>query len=735
MRILEVRINRFRSIQSAELCNCGNLNILVGKNNSGKSNILSAINAFFEAIHGGRIANLEPPVGQDGIDFFKKETDSPIEITLVLVPTADDVREMIRDIVEERPQVRAVAEALNMPLALSVTLTVKHSPASFAYVSQVSVRTNGTSSERTILRIDEGAAAEIYTRLIRAGKARSEAASLEGLLRIDPEEWEFLAQRERRVGLLPHRLRSLQLRPDTMKSLESLSAGPLSYADFRKGVEALIAKELEEAEAMEREPLGRRVTTFSGEESAIPGYVQNLLRKISRVRVLYVREQRQPIGKDEAQQLLDLKVTRGGPDRLRSFQETVRGLLGVTVDAFRGGPSPASRREAAAEMDVDEFLVEVNGSGIREALRLILDVEFKQPNVLLIEEPEIHLHPGLETVVMDYLKTVSSKCQVFLSTHSTNFLDRSGSGNIYMVSKEQATTIRLVDSEEAEAEVLEQLGVRLSSLLLFDRILFVEGPSDEEVLRHWAKALNVNLARLNVGFVHLRGARNFGHFAAAETLSFLRKRQAQMWFLIDRDELDESAIEKLRNTLGDLAVLKVLERRELENYLVVPRAIAAFIREKRSGLDGKGESQAPSLEEVTKAIDECADQLKELVIEKRVARTLCKPIYLDPFGTDGDLPFGERVVREVQRAVEVLNGIQTQLEHVREQNAKEVDELWPRNKMALVPGSVLLDKVCSRFGVRFRKRRDAGRLASLMAPDEIAAEMRDFLTALAGTGG
>jgi len=126
--------------------------------------------------------------------------------------------------------------------------------------------------------------------------------------------------------------------------------------------------------------------------------------------LLFLKERREPIGKREAEQLLDLKITRGGPEKLRAIQETVSALLGVEIDAFK----VSSREDSSAELDVDKFLVQVNGAGIREALRLILDYEFRQPDILLVEEPEIHLHPALEVSMMRYLKKTGSELKYSL---------------------------------------------------------------------------------------------------------------------------------------------------------------------------------------------------------------------------------------------------------------------------------------------------------------------------------
>jgi AAA15 family ATPase/GTPase len=43
MRIQSLEVRRFRSIEKTVLTNCGGSNVLIGKNNAGKSNILSTI--------------------------------------------------------------------------------------------------------------------------------------------------------------------------------------------------------------------------------------------------------------------------------------------------------------------------------------------------------------------------------------------------------------------------------------------------------------------------------------------------------------------------------------------------------------------------------------------------------------------------------------------------------------------------------------------------------------------
>ena len=184
--------------------------------------------------------------------------------------------------------------------------------------------------------------------------------------------------------------------------------------------------------------------------------------------------------------------------------------------------------------------------------------------------------------MMRYLRGISADCQVFLTTHSTNFLDTTNLSNIYLISKGESTRAQRLAVEEAESTIPRELGLRMSSLFMYDRLVFVEGHTDEAIIRAWATVLGVNLSRTNVGFVKMGGSRNFSHYAATATLTFLAKRQVRSWILLDRDERNADEIAKFETIAGQFASVKVLESREIENYLLAPRAIVELIALKSS---------------------------------------------------------------------------------------------------------------------------------------------------------
>lgn len=724
MKLEQVSVSRFRSVQNAQLAACGPFNVLIGKNNSGKSSLLSAVNTFFSCIADAQIIALDPPFG-DVIDFNGRNTSLPIDIQLKFSLQPSEHGELIRDIAVEAPQMKNAIDTIESGLWFSATLSITATPVRFGFISRLAlVSPDGSAPERTLFAVDGPSASELQMKYRNTRRAKLDADRLtDAAKNIDEDDY----RRIRDGGSIPrgYYLRGLaEVAASTVQSFESLLRESSNYKEFRRLVSATAEKALEEARASQSEPLKNPVETFAGRASEIPKYVHSVMQALAAIKVLYLNERRKPLGKEEAQRLLELKVRRGGNEALRNIQETVQALLGVRIDAFESvNPSPRGKN---AEMDVDDFLLEVNGAGIREALRLVLDYEFNRPNILLVEEPEVHLHPALEFAMMRYLKRVSQACQVFLSTHSTNFLDAGEMTNVYLVSKNQDTTVQLLNLEDAQARIPKELGLRLSSLFMFDRLVFVEGPSDEAVLRDFANKLEVNFAQWNVGFIAMGGVRNFSHFASEAILSFLSKRQVNIWFVLDHDENDDSDVERMRARLNGRASLHVLKKRELENYLLSPNAVSAFVREKLASATKQGADSSP--EGIRSILDQCAEQLKNFAIVKRVAKTMCRPTFTSRF-TAADFE-GDGKAKVTEKLEEQLKELTSRRDNIEDAFARETAVLerdWADLKQDLVPGPELLDLVFQRFGLRFRKETDSSRLAAYVALGEIDQEIRELL--------
>ena len=333
--------------------------------------------------------------------------------------------------------------------------------------------------------------------------------------------------------------------------------------------------------------------------------------------------------------------------------------------------------------------------------------------------------------MMRYLQSISGTCQVFLTTHSTNFLDTAELTNVYLVARPgSTTTLQLLDVDTAETLLPRELGLRMSSLFMYDRLVFVEGRTDESIIREWASVLNVNLSQANVGFVRMGGVRNFAHYAAAATLSFLSKRRVQSWILLSRDEKDEEEITRLKTVAADCASVRVLEHREIENLLLHPRAISELIALKSSAA-GKRDNTVTQ-QATDAALLEAFEALKATAIHKRVAKALCPPLFprrgVNEINAGESV--GEKVGEELDRMISVLTGLRTKIDETHKAKAEQVEADWSVQKGQLVPGDLALDYVLRKFGLRFNKDHDGPRLAGLMREEEIEPGIKALIREL-----
>ncbi len=84
-------------------------------------------------------------------------------------------------------------------------------------------------------------------------------------------------------------------------------------------------------------------------------------------------------------------------------------------------------------------------------ITLLLQPEEKLPSVMIIDEPELGLHPSAITILSGMIKSVSNHCQVILATQSSAFIDHFEPEHIIVVEREgrESTFRRLVADELA----------------------------------------------------------------------------------------------------------------------------------------------------------------------------------------------------------------------------------------------------------------------------------------------
>jgi predicted ATP-dependent endonuclease of OLD family len=156
--------------------------------------------------------------------------------------------------------------------------------------------------------------------------------------------------------------------------------------------------------------------------------------------------------------------------------------------------------EAFVQIIKDNFpiTIEQTASGLYEVLFLLTTIIGENGKILLLDEPELHLHPTMQKRVLSLLSEsiTQNANQILLITHSPYLISRSDVDVIWRFTvTENGTKVhnlgRVLSNLESQEQ--EKLRGKLSNpdvrSLLFSRgVIFVEGPSDkivvEQVDRH-----------------------------------------------------------------------------------------------------------------------------------------------------------------------------------------------------------------------------------------------------------
>ena len=302
MRLEALFIDKFRSIDHVEIRDCGPFNVLIGKNNSGKSNILSAIEAFFKVIHEGQLVTINSPIAQI-VDFHNQETASPVSVTVRFFLNDGTTSELLSNIVSDAPQMRNAVEALRTSTRLSVTVNFTPPPDCFAYISAITLGEGADPAPagRILLRVEEQTATELYRRAARIDELEKDSRALTSIPERVPREW-LRRSPEQRVPprfLLGDAAREA-MDPGFERLVDTLMRQSETAEDFIRAARTEAAKWDEEIAAIRNKPLGHPLNTFAGVDESIPNYISSLLRRLASAKILHLQERRKHIGREEA---------------------------------------------------------------------------------------------------------------------------------------------------------------------------------------------------------------------------------------------------------------------------------------------------------------------------------------------------------------------------------------------------------------------------------------------------
>ena len=267
-----------------------------------------------------------------------------------------------------------------------------------------------------------------------------------------------------------------------------------------------------------------------------------------------------------------------------NYIQVMEGVTDVTT--------PISTRSGTTKTTIEiiernnSYTLDEISSGSMEILALITKLVLSENNVsiLVIEEPELHLHPDAEREILELMNNITDDSpQILITTHSDVFVDSTDIEKIIRVVRDDYTECRKIGSVGKE---LADLGYKKSGFLQSNGVVFVEGKSDERVIKQLCHISEFDMDEEGIEWVELDGEGNIksdGRSLIKLLYSF------DIPYLFIADSHDEDPNEVLDDYLSHINSRKgewhttpdhffILSGYGIEEYLIqMPDAIASVV--------------------------------------------------------------------------------------------------------------------------------------------------------------
>lgn len=324
-----------------------------------------------------------------------------------------------------------------------------------------------------------------------------------------------------------------------------------------------------------------------------------------RLKVAEVAFGRNPVLNPDANNLPEvLNVLQSNMERFNRFNRLVSDIF-PTIRRVAVRPSPNSGSLQIVVWSVDpgtereDLAISLadSGTGVGQTLAILYVAVTSEATIsrtIVIDEPNSFLNPGAAKKLVNILREFDH-IQFIISTHSPEIIQAAQPQTLSVIHwSNGASTVEQMEASKISSLqlVLHEVGASLSDVFGADRVLWVEGPTEEICFR---VLIERYLGRPLMGTA-IAAVRDLGRLTSRKPSATLiweiytklsgagALMPPALAFSFDREGRTEKEMADIRRQSGNN--VHFLHRRMFENYLLDPEAIAAVLSQEAGAESG-----------------------------------------------------------------------------------------------------------------------------------------------------
>ncbi len=251
------------------------------------------------------------------------------------------------------------------------------------------------------------------------------------------------------------------------------------------------------------------------------------------------------------------------------------------------------------------------GSGFQQVLMLLTLLLTRPASVLLLDEPDAHLHVILQDVIYTELRRIAaeSDSQLIIATHSEVMIDSVDPRELCLMYGKPKL---MADNDEKKRLIDSLSGLSHADIMLAESakgVLYVEDYTDIEILRAVARILDHPAYPLLSGEIMWKKSmapmpEGLGGFTSQQHWQMLKlvRPDLRALELLDGDSKNK-ADESITGTAERMQRLR-WKRYEIESYLVFPAVLKRFLESKLGAGAPSEPAVAAMLDELRRTLDQ-----------------------------------------------------------------------------------------------------------------------------------